>query len=132
MLNSSVLTIFIVMLKNLSYLNIAFAILYFFLYLLNSTSFAMVGVLIVIIFNAIVLRHLEKDEPFESVHLIIGATNLFFAGFMTLWVTHIVISSVKYHYFGNTWLYILITSFFIVSIICHFVLMLRSVKRINQ
>jgi len=120
------------MLKKLSYLNIAFAIAYLVLYLLNSTSFAMVGIFVVIIFNAIVLKHLERDEPFKIVHFVIGATNIFFAGFMTLWLSHIIISSINYHYFGNTWLYILITSAFILSIFIHYILMLRDGKRVNQ
>ena len=120
------------MLKKLSYFNIALAIAYLVLYLLNSTSFAMVGVFVVIVFNAIVLRHLEKDEPFKSVHFVIGATNIFFAGFMTLWVSHIVISSINYHYFGNSWLYILLTSIFILSILSHYILMLRDARRVNQ
>jgi hypothetical protein len=120
------------MVKKLSYLNIAFAITYFMLYLLNSTSFAMIGVLVVIVFNAVVLKHLEKDEPFKSVHFVMGATNIFFAGFMMLWLSHIFISSVNYQYFGNTWLYILITSFFIVSILTHFILILRGSKPVTQ
>jgi hypothetical protein len=120
------------MVKKLSYLNIAFAIAYFMLYLLNSTSFAMIGVLVVIVFNAVVLKHLEKDEPFKSVHFVIGATNIFFAGFMALWLSHIVISSINTHYFGNSWLYISITSCFIMSILAHFFLVLRDGRTINQ
>jgi hypothetical protein len=120
------------MVKKLSYLNITLAIAYFGLYLLNSTSFAMIGVLVVIVFNAVVLKHLEKDEPFKSVHFVMGATNIFFAGFMTLWVSHIIISSINYHYFGNTWLYIIITSVFISSILLHFILVMRNVRTINQ
>jgi hypothetical protein len=120
------------MVKKLSYLNIAFAIGYFLLYLLNSTSFAMVGILVVIVFNAVVLKHLEKDQPFKSVHFVMGATNIFFAGFMALWLSHIVISSINYPYFGNSWLYIAFTSLFIVSILTHFMLILRYGKTINQ
>ncbi|MFP5079167.1 hypothetical protein [Pedobacter sp. JCM 36344] len=120
------------MVKKLSYLNIAFAIAYFLLYLLNSTSFAMIGIMVVIVFNAVVLKHLKKDEPFKSVHFVMGATNIFFAGFMILWVSHIVISSLNYHYFGNTWFYITFTSLFIISILTHFILVLRIGRTINQ
>ena len=126
------LSIFIKMVKKLSYLNIAFAIAYFVLYLLNSTSFAMIGIVVVILFNALVLKHLEKDEPFKSVHFMIGATNIFFAGFMTLWVSHNIISSINYHYFGNTWFYILFTSLFIISILTHFILILKEGRTVNQ
>ncbi|MEJ7557157.1 MAG: hypothetical protein WKF66_02545 [Pedobacter sp.] len=130
-MNSLFMTIFNGMVKKLSYLNIAFAIGYFVLFLLNSTSFAMVGILVVIIFNAVVLKHLEKEEPFKSIHFVIGATNIFFAGFMTLWVSHITLSSINHHYFGNSWFYIGVTSCFIISIFTHFILVIRKSRVTN-
>jgi hypothetical protein len=131
-MNSLFMTIFNDMVKKLSYLNIAFAIAYFVLFLLNSTSFAMVGILVVIVFNAVVLKHLEQNEPFKSIHFVMGATNIFFAGFMTLWVSHIILSSINSHYFRNSWFYITITCCFIISIFTHFILVLRKGKLINQ
>ena len=130
-MNSLFMTIFNDMVKKLSYANIAFAIAYFVLFLLNSTSFAMVGILVVIVFNAVVLKHLEKEEPFKSIHFVMGATNVFFAGFMLLWVSHIILSSINNHYFGNSWFYIAITCCFIISIFAHFILVLRNGKLVN-
>jgi uncharacterized membrane protein len=101
------------------------------MFLLNSTSFAMVGILVVIVFNAVVLKHLEKSEPFKTIHFIVGATNVFFAGFMILWVSHIISSSINYHYFGNSWFYISVTCCFIISIFAHFILVLRYGKFVN-
>ncbi|MHA4893683.1 hypothetical protein ACXZ1K_02935 [Pedobacter sp. PWIIR3] len=123
------MTIFMMMLKTLSYLNIAFAILYFLLYLLNSTSYAMAGILVVIVFNSLVLRNIEQQKAFKLVHFIIGATNVFFAGFLILWVTHVVLSSLRYDYFGNSWLYIMLSISFIICILLHFVLVFRKFRQ---
>ncbi|MES2829194.1 MAG: hypothetical protein V4687_13610 [Bacteroidota bacterium] len=117
------------MLRTLSYVNIAFAILYFLLYLLNSTSYAMAGIFVVIVFNALVLRNIEQQKKFKLVHFIIGSTNLFFAGFLILWVTHIILSSFRYNYFGHSWLYISICIPFILSIAVHFVLVFRKFRQ---
>ncbi len=116
------MSIFIKMLKTLSYLNIAFAILYFLLYLLNSTAYAMAGIVVVIFFNTLVLRNIEQRKTFKLVHFMIGATNVFFAAFLVLWVTHVILSSMRYNYFANTWLYILLTVPFIFCIGLHFIL----------
>ncbi|MGY4383459.1 putative neutral ceramidase superfamily lipid hydrolase [Pedobacter sp. UYP24] len=117
------------MLKILSYLNIAFAILYFLLYLLNSTAYAMAGIAVVIVFNSLVLRNIEQGKSFKLVHFIIGATNVFFAAFLVLWVTHVILSSIRYNYFANTWLYILITIPFVISIGLHFILVFLKYRQ---
>lgn len=117
------------MLRTLSYINIAFAILYFLLYLLNSTSFAMAGIFVVIAFNALVLRNVELQREFKLVHFIIGCTNVFFAGFLVLWVTHVILSSLRYNYFGHSWLYISLCIPFIICIVLHFVLVFKKFRQ---
>ena len=117
------------MLKILSYFNIALSIAYFLLYLLNSTSYATLGILAVIAFNAIVLHVVDKGIRFNTLHISIGATNFGFAGFLVLWITHVILSSIKYNYFGNTWLYISISIPFVLGIVIQVILsFIRYIK----
>jgi hypothetical protein len=112
------------MLKSLSYVNIVLALVYFVAYLMNSYSWPIPAMLLVIVYNGLVIRNVEKEIRFTAVHYALGAVCLLFAGFLTLWVVNIVRSSIAYNYFNDTWVYILITVPFALSIIMQYVLML--------
>lgn len=114
------------MLKSLSYLNIVFAIIYFVCYLMNSYSWPILAMLLIIVYSGLVLRNLEKEVRFTAVHYVPGTFCLIFAGFLTLWTVNIVRSSITHDYFGDTWMYISITVPFILSIIGQYILLLLS------
>ena len=111
------------MLKVTAYLNIVLAIAYFLLYLLNSNSYTMAGVLIVFLFGVLVVWSEEKQVKFKALHYIIGAASLVFVRFLLVWVFNVIESSVEHQYFNNTWLYILLTIVFVLSIVLQFILM---------
>lgn len=116
------------MLKILSYLNIAFALLYFLLYLLNSTSPTIIAMLLVILHNGLVLRALKEDLAFKTWHYVLALTNLVFAGFLLNWLIHIISASLEYNYFTNSWLYILISALFFTGILLQLITMLLRAK----
>jgi hypothetical protein len=122
--NRPVIFVYLSMLKILSYLNIALALTYFMAYLMNSYSFAILGVLLVIVYNGLVIRNVEKEIRFTAVHYALGAVCLLFAGFLTLWIVNIVRSSIAHNYFNDTWVYILIAMPFALGIIVQYVLVL--------
>ncbi len=97
------------MLRSISFINIALAIVYFLLYLLNSTSYAMIGVFIVIAFSALTIRNAEKDIKPTALHLLLAVMVLLFALFLAIWTYNVVLSSFEHDYFGNSWLYITIS-----------------------
>ena len=94
------------MLRSISFINIALAIVYFLLYLLDSTSYAMIGVFIVIAFGAFNIRNIEKDIKPTTIYFILGFLELVFAAFLSVWTYNVILSSLEYDYFGNSWLYI--------------------------
>lgn len=112
------------LLKTLSYLNIGIALLYFLLYLLNSTSVTILAMLLVIVHNGLVLKVIQQDLSFNAWHYILAVSNLIFLGFLVTWVFNIIQSSLAYNYFDNSWLYILISSLFIIGILGQFLAML--------
>ena len=105
------------MLKILSYFNIAFALLYFLLYLLNSNSITILAMIVIIAHNVLVLKTVQQDLAFKTWHYALALANLVFAGFLSTWLVNIIRSSLEYHYFANSWLYILISALFISGII---------------
>lgn len=105
------------MLRSISFINIALAILYFLFYLLNSTSYAMIGVFLVISFSALTIRNAEKEIKPSVIYFILGVLVLVFAGFLAVWTYNVVLSSLEYGYFGNSWLYIAISISLLVGII---------------
>jgi len=105
------------MLKVFSYLNITLALLYFFLYLLNSNSVTITAILLVIIHNGVVLKSVKENRRFTFWHFVLAMLNLVFAGFLLTWLVNIIRSSLQYDYFANSWLYILISSLLILSIL---------------
>lgn len=111
------------MLKASAYLNIVLAIAYFLLYLLNSNSYTIAGVLIVFVFGILVVRSEEREDKFKALHYIIGLASVVFAGFLLVWVFNVIKSSVEHQYFNNSWLYILLTVVFMLSILLQFVWM---------
>jgi hypothetical protein len=110
------------MLRTLSYANIVFAVVYFLAFLLNSMSYAIAGVLLTVIFNFMVIRILERGGRFNLITYVVGTMCLIFAGFLILWLSHIISSSIAHHYFRNSWFYISLTSLFAISIILQFLL----------
>ncbi len=116
------------MLKILSYLNIAFALLYFFLYLLNSISPTIFAILLVILHNGLSLRVVQQDLAFRSWHYLLALANLIFAGFLFSWLINIIGASLEYNYFANSWLYILISALFFTSILLQLAAMLFRAK----
>ncbi len=97
------------MLKSLSFINIVLAIVYFLFYLLNSTSYAMIGAFIVIAFSALTIRNTEKGIKPTAIYFILGLSMLVFAVFLTVWTYNVILSSFEHDYFGNSWLYIAIS-----------------------
>ncbi len=114
------------MLKNLSYSNIAFALIYYLSYLINSNSFAAIGILFVVAFNGFVLRNIERDLKFGLLHYILAGLNLVFAGFLITWTINITLSSIDHDYFIDSWVYITFSSFFIISMVWQFILFLMN------
>nr|WP_294876409.1 hypothetical protein [uncultured Pedobacter sp.] len=105
------------MLRSISFINIVLAIVYFLFYLLNSTSYAMIGVFMVIAFSALTIRNAEKNIKPTTISFILGLLVLVFAGFLVVWTYNIILSSLEYDYFGNSWLYIAISISLITGII---------------
>jgi hypothetical protein len=105
------------MLKSISFINIVLAIVYFLFYLLNSTSYAMIGILIVIAFSAVTIRNTEKGIKSTAIYFILGVPALVFAGFLSVWTYNVILSSFEHDYFGNSWLYIAISICLIAGII---------------
>lgn len=114
------------LLKIIPYFNITLALLYFVLYLLNSSSFTMLAMLLVIIHNGLVLRIVQRESTFHLWHYALGLSNLVFAGFLSIWLANIIHSSLEYNYFVNSWLYILISALFIIGIVLQFITMIIS------
>ncbi|HKG06465.1 MAG TPA: hypothetical protein VKB19_08405 [Pedobacter sp.] len=114
------------MLKALSYLNIFLAIAYFFGYLLNSFSWPIAAILLIIVYNGLVIRNIERELKFSPVHYTLAFFNLLFAGFLTLWIINVVQSSIEVSYFGNTGIYIVMGTLFVFSIIAHVLLLIRK------
>lgn len=105
------------MLRSISFINIALAIVYFLFYLLNSTSYAIIGVFTVIAFSALTIRNAEKDIKPTALHLVLAFLVLLFAFFLAIWTYNIVRSSFEHDYFGNSWLYITISTGLIAGIV---------------
>ncbi|NRF38586.1 hypothetical protein [Pedobacter foliorum] len=105
------------MLKSISFINIVLAIVYFLFYLLNSTSYAMIGILIVIAFSALTIRNVEKGLKPTAIYFILGVLMSVFAGFLVVWTYNVILSSFEHDYFGNSWLYIAISICLIAGII---------------
>jgi hypothetical protein len=114
------------MLKILSYLNIALSIVYFMTYLLNSYSWPIVAILLLIIYNGLIIRNVEKESGFNAVHYVLGAFCLFFAGFLILWMVNIIASGIASHYFKDVWMYVALSGPFALSIVAQFTLLLTS------
>jgi hypothetical protein len=112
------------MLKILSYLNIALALTYFVAFLMNSYSWPIAAILFVILYNGLVLNRIEKELKFTFIHYLLGGLCLVFAGFLTVWLVHIIQSSISHNYFRNTWFYILLSSLFITSILLQYIVII--------
>lgn len=102
-------------------LNIAFAVLYFLFYLMNSYSYAICGIFMVILYSAILLRQEASGKAFNRLSDITGIGSCIFAGFLLLWVFNLLKSSLQYDYFQNTWFYMIFTTSFAFSILILFI-----------
>jgi hypothetical protein len=116
------------MLKFLSYLNIILALVYFMSYLLNSYSFAILGVLLVIVHNAMVIAKLQQENGFTLINYILGGTCLIFAAFLSLWVINVFNAAFVNHYLADVRLYLLLSAPFALSIILAFTLLCLQKK----
>lgn len=96
------------MLKNLSYMNLAFAFFYYLAYLVNSYSFAALGVLVIIVSNILLLTTIDKDLPLRWPNHFFQGLSLIFSGFLTTWAVNIFLSSLEYSDFSQSWFYLLV------------------------
>lgn len=111
------------MLKILSYLNIALALTYFLAYLMNSFSFAILGVLLVIVHSAMIIARVEQGKGFILINYILGGTCLIFAAFLSLWVINVFSAAYVNHYLADVRLYLFLSAPFALSIILAFTLL---------
>ncbi|MES2456077.1 MAG: hypothetical protein V4594_11065 [Bacteroidota bacterium] len=111
------------MLKTLSYLNIAFALAYFIAYLMNSFSFTMLGVILVIIHSGMVIARAEDERGFSLINYILGGATVVFAAFLGLWAFNIFSAAVANGYLKDVSLYLLLTVPFALSIVVAFLLL---------
>lgn len=116
------------MLKIICYTNIAFALIYTVLYLLNSYSFLMLALILLIIYNGVTISIIEKDRTMSVWHAVFGLPFLVLAVFLIIWGLNIIKSSIAYSYFGNSWLYILLTIPFAANIIWQLFFILKRIK----
>lgn len=110
------------MLKTLSYINIFLALIYYVSYLISSYSFAVLGILVVVTYNGVVIGSIERDRAFSRWHYGLAILNLLFASFLVIWTVNIIRSSIEHNYFGDSWLYLTISIFFIICIFWQLVL----------
>ncbi|TCD03261.1 hypothetical protein EZ437_04630 [Pedobacter psychroterrae] len=110
------------MLKTLSYINITLALIYYVSYLINSNSFAALGILVIVTYNGFMIRNIERELKFGWLHYGLGVLSLVFAGILITWTVNIVLSSLDHNYFSNSWLYIAISVLFIICILWQLVL----------
>lgn len=111
------------MLSRLPYFNIAFAMLYFLFYLLNSWSYAIAGVLVTMIFSFAVLGREEGKKKVFILAYLTGSLSLLFAVFLVIWSVNIFAAAVKHGYFANSWFYMAFSFAFALIIVLQFVLM---------
>lgn len=109
------------MIKKLALLNIAFAVLYFLFYLMNSYSYALCGIFMVILYSGVLLKQEASGKGFNRLSDVCGLACVIFAGFLLLWVFNLLRSSLQYNYFQNTWFYMLFTTSFAASILTLFI-----------
>jgi len=114
------------MLKMLSYLNILLALAYFFGYLLNSYSWPIAALLLVIVYNGLTLRSIEQEKSFSKLQHVLALFNLVFAAFLLVWVFNILSASIEHRYFGDTRIYLVLATVFALSLVSHVLLSLRS------
>ncbi len=114
--------VYLKMLKTLSYINITLALIYYVSYLINSNSFAALGILVIVTYNGFVIRNIERELKFGWFHYSLGVLSLVFAGILITWTVNIVLSSLDHNYFSNSWLYIAISVLFIICILWQLVL----------
>lgn len=97
------------MIKTISYINIILSFTYLILYLLNSYSYAMLGIVLEIILCLLIINTINNEKPFQKVHLALSIICFCFAMLLSTWAINIISSSIAYNYFGNSWLYLFIT-----------------------
>lgn len=88
------------MIRTLSYLNLIFAVIYFLAYLQNGSFEAITGILMVVVFNWMVLRGLEKDSPkWTAFQWVNAALSLLFAVYISYGATILLLDAISYQYY---------------------------------
>lgn len=113
------------MLKRLSYLNVFLAMVYLLLFVVGGNFLLIAGICIVIVFNALVIKMIQKEAHFGLIHAVLGGCCLCFWAYLTLGCIHIVQSAIDHQYFANVWSYLLPTGFFLLSILLQLFFCLR-------
>lgn len=85
--------------------------------------------LLLVIYNGIIIRSIEKDLKIGPWHCIFASPFLILALFMMICGASIIRSSIEYDYFDNSWLYILITVPFAISILWEVILIIGRAIR---
>lgn len=109
------------MLRNLSYLNLIFSVCYFLAYLQNGSPLVIFGLLSVVVYNWLILRSMEQQEPKRNLlQWLFGAVSLCFALYITYGDVVLVADAMSYHYYPQSTV-ILVTAglLFALSIIFH-------------
>lgn len=88
------------MLRNLSYLNLTAAVLYFLTYLQNGNYWAIAGLLSVVVFSWLVLRNLELEHAKWTIpQWLLSFTSLLYALFLLYSVFNVLWNAIEYGYF---------------------------------
>ncbi|MBB2150051.1 hypothetical protein [Pedobacter gandavensis] len=116
------------MLKRLSYLNIFLAMAYLLLFVTGRNFVLIGGVCIVVIFNAFVIKKIQKKGQFGLVYAGLAICCLCFWAYLTMGCTYIVQSAIEHRYFADVWNYLIPTSLFLLSIILQLFFSLQYFK----
>lgn len=118
------------MLQKLSYLNLMLAIVYVLFYF-KTININSVGIFFIIIFSWLALRACQQENFKWSIwHYLVGFWSLYYIGFTAYGIFNIIISSLEYGFVSNDVnTYLIFGSFFIISLVVHFVLFgLKALK----
>ncbi|RZK39926.1 MAG: hypothetical protein EOO90_16810 [Pedobacter sp.] len=110
--------------KNLSSINIVFAVIYFLAYLRSGVFHSTAGISSIIVFNWLYLRSFEKDNyRWKVFHYISGLWMLYFAGSLIYGLLNILQSTITYGIMTNeTLIFIIVNLAFCVLLLSHFVM----------
>ncbi len=104
---------------------------YLLLYVTGDNLLFIAGVLILVIFNAFVIKKIQEEGRFNLIHAGLGLCCLGFWAYLTLGCLHIVQSAIEHQYFANVWGYLLPTAFFSLCILLQLICCLKYYKAKN-